>query len=70
MKMKDVKRNKQTGKGYKITTFSKEYAERNGHSRYWLALFNPEAHTAHEGWYAEKLRHAKGDGEAFIAEAA
>lgn len=65
----DVKRNKQTGKGYKITTFSKDFAKRNGHGRYFLALFRKGELTSFDGWYADKLRHVKGDGENFIAKA-
>ena len=64
--MDKFKRNKTTGKGYKITRFSKAYAEAKGHSRYYVALFNKDALTAFDGWYTDKLRHAIGDGENFI----
>jgi hypothetical protein len=61
----DVKRGK-TGKGYKITSFSEEYARKNNHGRYYLALFNKDELQSHEGWYCDNLRHAKEDGEGFI----
>lgn len=65
--MKDDVKRGATGKGYKITRFSAEYAKREGHGRYFLALFNRDSTHSVDGWYADKLRHAKGDGEQFIA---
>lgn len=62
----ETKRNAKTGRGYKITKFSQAYADRNGHGRYYLALFEKDEVKAHDGWYCDVLRHARGDGEAFI----
>ena len=59
-------RSKETGKGYKITRFNKAMPSNSEKKKYYLALFNPGEVTAFDGWYCEKLRHAKGDGESFI----
>lgn len=61
----DVKRGK-TGKGYKITRFNRSLPSHEKGKNYFLALFNPDEVTAFDGWYCEKLRYAKGDGENFI----
>lgn len=65
----DVKRNKRTGRGYKITSVSKAYAERHGHGQHFLALFEAGALVSHDGWWCAVKRHALGDGRAFIAKA-
>lgn len=66
IQQEEVKRGK-TGRGYKITRFSAEFAEKNNHGRYYLALFNKDELKSHDGWYADNFRHVKEDGEAFIA---
>lgn len=53
-----------TGRGYKLTTFSKEHAENHGRrGRHWLALFEKGETSSTTGWdetnKARALKHAK-----------
>lgn len=59
-------RNDKNGKRAKVTIFSKEFAARNGHGRYFVALFNKDQLSTNEGWYTDVKRHAVNDARAFV----
>ncbi len=65
--MPDISKKGPSGRSYKITSFSKEYAKRKGYSgRHYLALFEAGQLESKLGWWCSNLRHAKADGSAFI----
>lgn len=59
-------RNEKTGKRAKVTTFTKEYAKRNGHGRYYVALFQKDQLSTNDGWYCDNKKHAYTDAKEFV----